>query len=319
MSDKIVAVKELRKTYVDGLIWRNKVEALRGVSLEVDRGEIFGLIGPNGAGKTTLIKVLLGLVRKTDGEATLLGHPAGDRNARLKVGYLPEGHRIPHHLTGNTAMEVYGRLSHLSMSEINQRRPVLLEKLGLQRAADRKVSGYSKGMLQRLGLAQAMLHEPDLLILDEPTDGVDPKGRADIRRFLAELKSQGKSIFINSHQLQELEMICDRVAMLERGKLLYAGGVKEVTGQADTAQSEVVLFLHGSEAAITKALDPNAVVEGRAENRFEVRLPIGDQEAIDKAVDALRAAKISIASLTRRQRTLEQAYLDMVDIAEKDD
>jgi ABC-2 type transport system ATP-binding protein len=148
-----ISVSDLCKTYRDGLLGRKKIEALQGVSLDVERGEIFGLLGPNGAGKTTLIKILLGIVRKTSGQATLLGRPAGDRQSRRKVGYLPESHRIPHHLTGNTALEYYGQLSGLSLAEIKRKRPPLLDLVGLDKWGKTSVKKYSKGMQQRLGLA----------------------------------------------------------------------------------------------------------------------------------------------------------------------
>ena len=175
--------------------------------------------GAHGAGKTTLIKVLLGVVRRSAGQASLLGHPAGDRRGRIHVGYLPENHRIPRHHTGNSALSYYGSLSGLSLKEIRRRRPALLETVGLAKWGDSSVKKYSKGMLQRLGLAQAMLHEPDLLILDEPTDGVDPLGRSELRRVAA-AESAGKTVFLNSHLLQEVELVCDRVAILNHGEVL---------------------------------------------------------------------------------------------------
>jgi ABC-type Na+ transport system ATPase subunit NatA len=201
-----IAIHDLEKIYRHGLFGRKKIPALKGVSLEVPPGEVFGLLGPNGAGKTTLIKVLLGIVRKSSGSATL--RPA--EIARRQVGYLPEHHRIPHHLTGDTALEYYGSLSGMSQSEIRRRRPDLLKRVGLATWGKTPVKKYSKGMLQRLGLAQAMIHDPQLLILDEPTDGVDPVGRAEIRDVLSELRRQGKTVFLNSHLLQEVELVCDR-------------------------------------------------------------------------------------------------------------
>src|SRR4051794_40974876 len=188
MNDSLaIETLDLSKTYRDGWFGQRAIPALAGVTLSVPRGEIFGLLGPNGAGKTTLIKILLGLVNKSGGDAGLLGRPAGDRKARRHIGYLPEHHRIPHHLTGNTALEYYGSLSNMPMSAIRRRQPELLEMVGLARWGKTLVRKYSKGMLQRLGLAQAMMHDPELLILDEPTDGVDPVGRAEIRDILGRL------------------------------------------------------------------------------------------------------------------------------------
>ena len=220
-------------------------------------GEIFGLLGPNGAGKTTLIKVLLGLVHKTSGDAELLGRPAGDIEARRQIGYLPEQHRIPHHLTGNTALEYYGRLSNMSMSDIRRRRPELLETVGLRRWGRTLVRKYSKGMTQRLGLAQAMLHDPELLILDEPTDGVDPVGRAEIRDILGRLKSEGKTIFLNSHLLQEIELVCDRVAILGQGKLRRMDSVEAIRR---LTSPEAVFTLRADEASVRRVLNGRTIL-----------------------------------------------------------
>ena len=251
MSDSLaIQTHELSKTYRDGWFGRRRVPALQGVSLSVNRGEIFGLLGPNGAGKTTLIKILLGLVHKSGGQAEMLGRPAGHRATRRKIGYLPEHHRIPHHLTGNTALEYYGGLSNVPLGEIRRLRPKLLEMVGLGRWGKTLVRKYSKGMAQRLGLAQAMLHNPDLLILDEPTDGVDPVGRAEIREVLARLKSEGKTIFLNSHLLQEVELVCDRVAILGRGKLRRMDTVDALRHNTST---DAVITLRADEVACPPA------------------------------------------------------------------
>lgn len=304
----VVEVRELSKTYREGWFGRKRVAALRGVSLTVQAGEIFGLIGPNGAGKTTLIKVLLGIVRRWAGQARLLGHIAGARAGRQRVGYLPEGHRIPRHLTGETALQYYGQLSRLSPRTIRERSGPLLKRLGLSKAADRPVRGYSKGMLQRLGLAQALLHEPDLLFLDEPTDGVDPRGRAEIRDFLLELKSQGKTIFINSHQLQELELVCSRVAMLEQGRVRFVGSLEEATRPRD----EVQLVLVGEPRAIGGVLPAGTATVTLADGQQEATVEVADQASVDRLIDDLRAAGVSIASLTRNRRSLEEAFLKFV-------
>ena len=184
-----VDVTSLRKTYRDGLFGRRRVEALAGVTLDVGRGEIFGLLGPNGAGKTTLIKVLLGMVRATGGAASLLGRSAGSRAARREVGYLPENHRIPRHHTGNSALAVLRQSERAVGAEVRRRSEPLLATVGLSAWGQTSIKKYSKGMLQRLGLALAMLHDPELLILDEPTDGVDPVGRSEMRTLL--LGTQG--------------------------------------------------------------------------------------------------------------------------------
>jgi ABC-2 type transport system ATP-binding protein len=311
LTDSVIDVQDLRKTYRDGFIRRRQVEALKGVSFRVERGTIFGLLGPNGAGKTTLIKVLLGIVRKTGGTATLLGQQAGDRQGRRSVGYLPENHRIPRHHTANSALEYYGSLSGLSGDEIRRRRPELLELVGLGEWGKSPVKKFSKGMLQRLGLAQALMHDPDLLMLDEPTDGVDPVGRSEMRATLQNLKSQGKTIFINSHLLQEIELVCDRVAILVNGQLRREGLVAEITRRQE---AEVELRVVGSEAGIREALALQQITSMTAasENHFSIKLQLPDQSAVDRTIDGLRSRGISIEEIVRRRDTLEEAFLGIV-------
>src|SRR5262245_45370287 len=309
MSDPVINVQELRKTYRDGFLGRRRIEALKGVSFRVERGAIFGLLGPNGAGKTTLIKVLLGIVRKTGGSAELLGRSAGDRRGRRRVGYLPESHRIPRHHSANSALEYYGSLSGMSGRDIRRRRPELLELVGLSDRGKSPVKSFSKGMLQRLGLAQALMHDPELLILDEPTDGVDPVGRSEMRTALQRLKSEGKTIFINSHLLQEIELVCDRVVILVQGQLRREGLIEEITRRHETEMTVV-----GSEASIRAALGLQQIASMKdlSDNRFLVVLQIPDQSAVDRCIDGLRGAGIGIEQLVRRRDTLEEAFLDIV-------
>ncbi len=315
MSSPAIVVDSLEKTYRDGWIFRRKVEALRGVSFAVERGTIFGLLGPNGAGKTTLIKVLIGIVRKTAGAAELLGYPAGDRRGRRSVGYLPETHRIPRHHTANSALEYYGALSGLTLREIRKRRGPLLETVGLAKWGDTPVAKFSKGMQQRLGLAQAMLHDPELLILDEPTDGVDPVGRSEMRRVLNELKDQGKTVFINSHLLQEIELVCDRVAIMNRGRVQKFGRIEELTKRAET---ECGLVLRGDATRIREVMERQGLASSPVEpvpteaSELRMTVRLADQGAVDRLIDDLRGAGISLLELTRRRDTLEEAFLGIV-------
>lgn len=309
--DPVIDIHDLRKTYRDGLLGRRRVEALRGVTFQVHGGEIFGLLGPNGAGKTTLIKVLLGIVRKSGGRAALLGRPPGDRKGRRQVGYLPENHRIPLHHTGNTALEYYGGLSGLSLREIKKRRGDLLELVGLGPWGDTSVKKYSKGMLQRLGLAQALLHDPKLLVLDEPTDGVDPVGRAEMRELWRKLKDSGKTVFINSHLLQEIELVCDRVAILVHGLVERVGRISDITAQTEI---DVTWTLAGNEADIRAvlAVDSATPLLIGENQQVQISLTLADQAAVDRAVDGLRSRGVSIVSMSRPRRTLEEAFLDTV-------
>jgi ABC-2 type transport system ATP-binding protein len=328
VSDAAIAVENLSKTYVEGLIFRKRQQALKDVTLEVRRGEIFGLLGANGAGKTTFVKILLGIIRRSAGKATLLDLPAGDRRSRKRVGYLPENLRVPRHLTGLTALEFYGQLSGVSMREIRARRMPLLEMVGIAPRARDSVRTFSKGMLQRLGLAQALLHDPDLLIMDEPTDGLDPVARSQVRGFLVELKRQGKTIFLNSHILQEVQLVCDRVAILDKGVLRRVGSVAELTADPAIAsrvgvngdQIELHLELAGDGNLARQALNFFRIVQFHSvdASRHQLVLHVQSQQDVDRLVDQLRRASLSIVNLSRRRATLEDAFLGIVQAAAPD-
>ncbi|MCA9148174.1 MAG: ABC transporter ATP-binding protein [Planctomycetales bacterium] len=309
-----ITVNDLHKTF-RALRRSQRVTALRGVSFEVERGAIFGLLGPNGAGKTTLIKVLLGLVRPSAGGAHLFGLPVGNRTARQRIGYLPEHHRIPRHHTGRSALYYYGGLSGLSPSDVRRREADLLKRVGLHGWGNTSVSKYSKGMLQRLGLAQAMLHDPDLLILDEPTDGVDPVGRREMRAILRDLRHEGKTIFINSHLLQEVELICDRAAVLVRGELRRVGPVQELT---QLEQTDVEFTVHGPVAmvrtaleATTPALAESTIVSGNSQLCNFV-LSATSPAQLNHCVDQLRRLSLDIVSIVPKRHSLEDAFVRIV-------
>ncbi len=312
VSEFVIETTQVSKTYRSGVFRQKKLEALKNVSIRVPTGQVYGLLGPNGAGKTTLIKILLGIIRRTGGSATVLGHVAGSMAARRNIGYLPENHRIPGHLSANTALEYYGSLSGMPMSEIRSSSPKLLESVGLKGREKERVSGYSKGMLQRLGLAQSMLHRPQLIVLDEPTDGVDPVGRREIRDVLRKLASDGHSIFLNSHLLQEIELVCDQVAILNRGQLVKTGSVKELTSAL--ADAPVQIQLNGDEAAVRKGLSryPAAILRQLSSEAFETELRIAQQPELDQLVDTLRAANVSIRRMARREQTLEEVFIGIV-------
>jgi len=316
-----INVESLGKTYSDGIIFRRKLQALKDVSFSVNQGEVFGLLGPNGAGKTTLVKILLGIIRKSGGSATMLGLSAGSRSGRKMVGYLPEHLRIPPHLTGYTALECYGNLSNVPSSVIRQKRDELLRLVGLADRATDRVKKYSKGMLQRLGLAQSLLHDPKLLVLDEPTDGLDPRARADMRQIIKELKERGVTIFLNSHILQEVEMICERVAILDRGFLRYCGTVSEI---GDFVNSLVGASGTGMIVDVEVQGDPEGINSAFQETKFEikssdgsqnfvVRVNMKDQPEVDSLVDRLRDRGVSLVGLNKQHVSLEDAFLQIVD------
>lgn len=311
-AETVIQVRDLRKTWYSGPLRRRKVEALRSVSLDIPRGRIFGLLGPNGAGKTTLIKILLGIVRRTSGTATVFGISAGKIAARRRIGYLPENHRVPRHHTGRTALEYYGALSGLSIAEIRRRAPRLLARVGLHGREKDRVTGYSKGMQQRLGLAQAMLHRPELIVLDEPTDGVDPVGRKEIRVLLQELAGDGISIFLNSHLLQEIELICDDVAILTDGIVRRTGSVQQLTEAI--AESPLIFRLNADWPAVEDCFRGTSVVrvDDSRDDVLDVHALVADQRQVDGIVDALRSQHISLISMRRRDLTLEEAFLQIV-------
>jgi ABC-2 type transport system ATP-binding protein len=304
-------VSAVCKVYRQGLL-RRPFTALQEITFAVGRGEIFGLLGPNGAGKTTLVKILLGIARASGGQATLLGRPAGDRQSRIRVGYLPEALRMAGHHTAESALQYYGRLSGLSLRTIRAKQTALLEDVGLADRARERIKKYSKGMLQRLGLAQALLHDPELLVLDEPTDGLDPVGRSHVRSLLHRLRSEGRTVFLNSHLLQEVETVCDRVAILDRGKLRAIGTVAEIA-PPQTSGLEVDLQLAGQESDLRAALGERGVrswkTGGNGEHHLTLRLL--DQAAVDECLDDLRRHRVSLVGLARRRVTLEDAFLQL--------
>ncbi len=310
-----IDVRQVRKVYRDGLMGRRSFAALCGVDLSVRRGEVFGLLGPNGAGKTTLIKILLGIVRCTSGEATLLGSPAGSRSARQRIGYLPENLSFPSHHTAHRALQLYGRLSRVPEPLIRERSASLLELVGLSGREHELVRKYSKGMRQRLGLAQALLHEPELLILDEPTDGLDPVGRSDIRRLISRLRDQGKTVFLNSHILQEVEMICDRVAILAAGTVRGIGTPRELTTQFHGALSSRVRMELAGEATAIESLCSGQECEllPLPEGRWQYSTTAETQRHVDDMIDRLRQSHISLLKLERTRPSLEEVFLSAVE------
>ncbi|MGA1263671.1 MAG: ABC transporter ATP-binding protein [Prochlorothrix sp.] len=237
----VVQAQNLHKTYRTGFWMNQKISSLKGVSLSVHQGETFGLLGPNGAGKTTLLKILLGITRPSQGSGSLLGKPLGDRAVRARLGYLPENPYFYDYLTGWEMLRFTAGLFGIPEAEQRKRMVDLLDWVGLAQSTARKkpLREYSKGMLQRLGLAQALINNPDLIFLDEPMSGLDPQGRYQMREIILTLKSQGKTIFFNSHILADVEKICDRVAILAQGNLLCAGSLDELLGTSRAYEVKV--------------------------------------------------------------------------------
>jgi ABC-2 type transport system ATP-binding protein len=299
----VLATRNLAKQY-------GRIEALKGVTLDVRRREIFGLLGQNGAGKTTMVKILLGITKATMGEATLLGEPVGKASVRKRVGYLPEDHRFPDYHTGFSLLDFYGALLEVPRRERKTRAEEMLEVVGLKSRMHYKIRTYSKGMKQRLGIAQAMFHDPEVIFLDEPTDGVDPVGRREIRGLLQQLKEEGKTIFLNSHLLGEVELICDRVAILQSGEMIRFGTMAELTQQ----HGMFLLGLADGQALPTEELTSRGYTVRRDGLLWEIGLK--DGQSIDPVVDLLRARGLSIRHLVEKRVTLEDIFIQTVEEAE---
>jgi ABC-2 type transport system ATP-binding protein len=312
-----INVQQLQKKYSLGWFGKKSFHALKGIDLQVRPGEVFGLLGPNGAGKTTLIKILLGIVRSSSGSAQVLGLTAGCRQARRQIGYLPENLSFPAHHTSNSAMKLFGRLSSIPEGVITSRSKELLRMVGLEGREGELVRRYSKGMRQRLGLALALLHDPQLLVMDEPTDGLDPLGRSEIRYLIGQLKQQGKTVFLNSHILQEVELICDRVAILANGLVRGVGTPAELTEQFQSGVSKIRLELRGAIENIRETLGELAQSDSQQSTQLPngnwlVTYSAGTQDEVDRLIDRLRAHQISICKLDRTQLTLEEIFLTAV-------
>ncbi len=287
-----------------------RIEALRGVSLTVERGQIFGLLGQNGAGKTTLVKILLGITRLTDGSARLLDEPAGATRVRRRIGYLPEDHHFPDYHTGASLLDFYGALLEVPRAERSKRIPDVLELVGLKGRMNYKIRTYSKGMKQRLGIAQAIFHNPEIIFLDEPTDGVDPVGRREIRAIMQQLKEEGKTIFLNSHLLGEVELICDRVAILQQGEVVREGPVGELTH----VQNRFVLGLAPGQSLPREELQKQGYTVNPSGELWEIGLR--DGQSIDPVIDLLRGRGLNLRHLVEKRQTLEELFVQTVEAAE---
>ena len=288
-------------------VFRGRVHALRGIEMQVHGGEIFGLLGPNGAGKSTLVKIMMTVVRPTAASGTLLGRPIGHKRTLARVGYLPEHHRLPAYLTGRQVLEFYAALARVPRKVRKARAGELIELVGLSDWADKKVSAYSKGMQQRIGLAQALMNDPQLIVLDEPTDGVDPVGRRDIRDVLIRLREQGKTVFLNSHLLSELEMVCDRVAILVQGLVVQQGTLDDLT--AESRRYEIII--EGPPPEWAGGLE-SVRVEAAGDDATRFIMMGADVKAVQPIIDRLRGEQRPIISIRPVRETLEDLFMRAV-------
>lgn len=291
---------------------KKKVKALSDVSIKIPPGTIFGLLGPNGAGKTTFIKLLLGITYPTFGSGLLLNEPILNYTVKKRIGYLPENHKYPSYLKGRDVLRFFGRLSGMSGKNLEIKIDELLETVKLSEWGKSKVKTYSKGMMQRLGLAQSLINDPDLVFLDEPTDGVDPIGRKEIRDILIELKSKSKTILLNSHLLSEVEMITDRVGILNKGKLLREGSVKELTEKKE----EYKIRLSETEINSEKSIFKNNSVTKNSDGSLSVK--VDNVKSLNLLIDNLRKNGILIQEIELQKSTLEEMFISLINQADSE-
>jgi ABC-2 type transport system ATP-binding protein len=313
-SDEVVVqVRDVVKDFRPGLGVRRK-RVLHGISFSVRRGEIFGFVGPNGAGKTTTLKILLGLIYASAGEASILGHGVRETAFRRKVGFLPENPYFYDFLTGREILHFYARLSGVSGEARGRRVEQLLEQVGLERAADARLRTYSKGMLQRIGIAQALVHDPEVVFLDEPMSGLDPIGRKEIRDLILQLHAGGKTIFMNTHILSDVEMICDRVAIIVNGRIRYEGRIEDFL-QGEDRRCDVTLANLPPELAEAFEGRYAAELAGRGEN-VEFRVA---EKHVGEMLRAALDAGAEVRTVLPHRVSLESIFLSAVqqDVSEE--
>ena len=299
-STLVIQTQNLSKTYRTGFWLAQKIRSLTAVDLDVYQGETFGLLGQNGAGKTTLLKTLLGIVRPTKGKATLLGKPLGDRNVKKRIGYLPENPYFYDYLTGWEILEFTGGLFEIPRTVQKTRIPELLELVGLSTkdAQKKQLRRYSKGMLQRIGLAQALINDPELVFLDEPMSGLDPLGRYQMREIILSLKRQGKTIFFNSHILSDVEKVCDRVAILDKGEMICEGSMDKLLGDVRAYVVKV------------KGGNPEILQQRLANLHFQDGLWVGVLKGDPQDfIASLRLIESQLISLTLARPSLEEFFI----------
>jgi len=297
-----IVVQGLTKVYKGRL--GDGVAAVNDLNFQVNQGEIFGFIGPNGAGKTTTIKMLLGLLFPTAGTALVMGKPAGDIDAKHKTSYLPESPYFYEHMNAGEVLDFYCQLFRMGPGARKEKIGELLDRVGLAKDGQRALRQYSKGMLQRVGIAQALINDPDLLIFDEPTSGLDPIAHKDIQDLILSLRDQGKTVFLSSHQLSDVERVCDRVAIINRGELVKIGSMEELLHAGRT-----IITISKPQTGLVDQLTP--VVEHVAAEGDRVRLYVESEETVHNVLDMIRD-KASLISVVPQRQTLEDLFVEIV-------
>jgi ABC-2 type transport system ATP-binding protein len=299
-----IEIRGLTKTYTSGFWRKQERVGLKSLTLEVRDREIFGFLGPNGAGKTTTLKLLMGLIFPTGGSARILGKDWRDAKARARIGFLPEQPYFYDYLTPRELLNYYGTLSGISANDRRLRIPRLLERVGLADKADTQLRKFSKGMLQRIGIAQAVLHEPEIVFLDEPMSGLDPLGRREVREFIQDLNREGKTIFFSTHILSDAEALCDRVAVLSRGQLRGVGVVAELVSNL---RKQVEIVWNGS-----SAIPALAALGASCRPAGEMVRATLDEKNLYQAVEILRRSNLSLVSINPVGGSLEDYFLEKV-------
>jgi ABC-2 type transport system ATP-binding protein len=304
---EIVRIDNVTKDVRPGFGLRRK-RLLHGITFSVREGEIFGFVGPNGAGKTTTLKVLIGLVRATSGHAQVLGHDVGETAFRRHVGFLPENPYFYDYLTGRETVDFYAKLCGMSRARRHARGDELLAQVGLADAADARVRTYSKGMQQRLGIAQALVHDPDVVFLDEPMSGLDPIGRKEVRDLILRLRDQGKTVLMNTHILHDVELVCDRVAIIVSGRIRYEGAIQDF---AEGGERQTDVLVSGMPAHAGLVLEERFTAQLRGVgDRIEVRVP---EKHVDTALTLLLEGGAQVISVSPHRVSLERIFMNAVE------
>jgi len=298
-----IETENLGKEYPHGFLHLKRKTSLDGLTMQVQEGEVFGLLGPNGAGKSTTIKLLMGIIFPTAGSARMLGKPVSDVTMHTQIGYLPEQPYFYDYLTAAEVLDYFARFHGYSAAERSERVQKMLKKVGLETAGKIQLRKYSKGMLQRVGLAQAILHEPKLVILDEPMSGLDPVGRREVRDIILELKNAGKTILFSTHILPDAEVLCDRVGVIAGGKLRGVGAPDSIVG-VKTVGMEILFELPGVNAAADKI----RAKATRSGSGYRLSVPESELYAV---LEELRGAAAQLLSVTQIKPTLEDFFMEL--------
>ncbi|PRQ02253.1 putative ABC transporter ATP-binding protein YxlF [Enhygromyxa salina] len=303
MTAPVLEVEGLRKEFVRGFL-RKRTVAVDGISFAVEPGEVFGFLGPNGAGKTTTMKMLMGLIHPSAGKATILGAEVGDLDAKRRIGYLPENPYFYDYLSATEYLHMVGRIYGLDRATRDKRAAELLGRVGLAMAQGRAMRSYSKGMLQRVGLAQALIGDPELVVLDEPMSGLDPIGRREVRELILDLRAQGKTVFFSTHILADANLLCDRVAIIVKGKLRDVGPLGELL----SPKVHRIEVLWQGDEALQAQLREQFPASHSSSSEGQVFVAEA-QEQLDRFLAAILAGGGEVSSVTPQRETLEQLFV----------